>query len=387
MGVHSILPPSSAGIWGKPNGCTGWPMMSQLYPETEPSPEALEGEASHEVGEELIKAAAVGDTLNAEDYVGRFASNGVVIDEAMVEAAEIYAKDVIAVMRKHHIYGGPNLRIEERVEIPQVHEVNFGTPDMVIYAPKAKTVYIWDYKFGFLLVDAFENWQMMDYLAGLLDEYGIDGRLDQETTVKIRVIQPRGQHRDGIVREWSVRASDLRPYFNDLHANAAESLGPNAKFRTGPHCAHCPGRHACPAAIKAGTQLFEAATNSVPLELTPAQVGTQLTLIKRARKQLEYLESGFEAQVDGYVRAGKIVPGWEAAPKFGLEKWNCSDEEVIKLGEMLEKPLTKSKPVTPKQARKLGIDEAVIKAYSVTPRTGIKIVPDNGNKAKQVFNQ
>ena len=37
------------------------------------------------------------------------------------------------------------------------------------------------------------------------------------------------------------------------------------------------------------------------------------------------------------------------------------------------------------KAIKLGVDETVINAYSETPKTGIKLVPDNGNKAKQVF--
>jgi hypothetical protein len=57
------------------------------------------------------------------------------------------------------------------------------------------------------------------------------------------------------------------------------------------------------------------------------------------------------------------------------------------MGDMLGKDLRKKEAITPKQAIKLGVDETVIKAYSTQPRTGVKIVPDNGNKAKQVFSQ
>jgi hypothetical protein len=41
--------------------------------------------------------------------------------------------------------------------------------------------------------------------------------------------------------------------------------------------------------------------------------------------------------------------------------------------------------VSPKQAVALGVDEAVISAYCETPTAGVCIVPDNLNKAKQVF--
>ena len=57
------------------------------------------------------------------------------------------------------------------------------------------------------------------------------------------------------------------------------------------------------------------------------------------------------------------------------------------MGDMLRHDLRNTKPITPKQALKLGIDEAVITEYSSTPRTGLTLVPDNGNKAKQLFTQ
>ncbi len=359
--------------------------MAQIYPETEESVPSREGTASHEIGAELIMDAGTNAMKHqtAADWVGITASNGVVFTEEMYDAAKIYADDVIAVMGSTR---GTDIRIEQRVEVPTVHEINWGTPDCSIYHKESNTLYLWDYKFGYEVVEAFENWQAINYVAGLLDELELDGDLNPHTKVSIRIAQPRAFHRDGSIREWTILASELRGYIKTLHDNAHEAAGPSPRFSTGSHCKHCPGRHACPSALKAGTRLYEASTKSVPVELSAEALGVQLAIVKRARKQLEYLESGFEEQAKSLIRSGALVPGWVVEQSIGREKWGKPIAEVIALGDMLEFDLRKPvDAITPNQAKKLGVDEAVITAYSTKPRTGLKIVSDNGNKAKQVF--
>ena len=386
---HSIIPPSSAGIWGKPDGCTGWVLMSQMYPELEETPEAKEGEASHEIAERMNNANTRGRVgyPTKEEIVGAVASNGVVFTEEMYDAAEMFADDVAMVMRDLSVFGGPHLGIEKRVEAKRIHELSYGTTDAFIYGKNKGKLYIWDYKFGFEVVEAYENWQSINYAAGIIEELEINGLVDQYTTVHIRIVQPRAFHRDGPIREWVVKASDLRAHFNILHNNANEALGPNAKTRSGSHCKHCPARHACPAALTAGTRLYEVAAKPTPVELSPEALAVQYAIVQRARKQLEYLESGFEEQIKGLIRSGANVQGYHVEEGVGRERWAKPVDEVIALGDMLGHNLRKGDAITPNQARKLGIDDAVIKAYSETPRTGLKIVPDNGNKAKQIFSK
>lgn len=386
---HSIIAPSAAHIWGKPGGCTGYVLMAQAYPETEESEEAKEGTASHEVGANMTKSAARGfvDYPHKEETVGSVASNGVVISEAMYDGAELFAEDVGEVMRATGVFGGDKLGIERRVAAPRVHELSFGTPDAFLLDERNRTLYVWDYKFGFEIVEAFENWQAINYVAGIFDELGIDGLADQWFEVVIRIVQPRGPHRDGPVREWRVKATDLRAHFNSLNQNAEESLSDRATCRSGSHCKHCPARHACDAALTGGVRLYEAASAPVPVELSPEALGVQFAIIQRARKQLEYLESGYEEQIKGLMRSGASVPGFMVEESVGRERWAKPIEEVVALGDMLGHDLRKRDAITPNQARKLGIDDAVIMAYSEKPRTGTKVVADNGNKAKQVFSK
>lgn len=386
---HSIIAPSAAHIWGKPDGCTGYVLMAQAYPETEESEESKEGTASHEVGAKMAGAHARAMTgyPRKEETVGSVASNGVVITEAMYDGAELFAEDVGRVMRDTAVFGGDKLGIERRVAAPRVHELSFGTPDAFILDERNRKLYVWDYKFGFEIVEAFENWQAINYVAGIFDELGLDGLADQWFEVIIRIVQPRAPHRDGPVREWRVKASDLRAHINTLNQNAEEALSDRATCRSGSHCKHCPARHACDAALTGGVRLYEAASAPVPVELSPAALAVQFGIIQRARKQLEYLESGYEEQIKGLMRSGASVPGYRVEETVGRERWAKPVEEVVALGDMLGHDLRKREAITPNQARKLGIDDAVIMAYSEKPRTGTKVVADNGNKAKQVFSK
>ena len=362
--------------------------MSMLYPDGEDSEEAREGTASHEIGEHLILLG-----LNYEDgtvspkvrenYVGNTASNGVIFTDDMFDAAWEYATEVV---REHKSRANALTRVEHRVEMPMIHAESFGTVDAHMYDRTANELIIWDYKYGMGVVEAYENWQGIDYAAGLMREFGIDGELDQVTTVKIAIVQPRAYHEEGTVREWSVLAADLRGYINTLATNANRALSDEAETKSGNHCKHCTARHACSTALEAGIQLFEVAGAPVPSELSDEAMGLQLSIITRARKQLEFLETAYTEQVTAKIKAGKAVSGWDVRNSYGREKWANSVEEVIAMGDMMEKDLrAEQKAITPAQAKKLGLDEDVVKAYSEKPHRGLKLVPENETRVSSVF--
>jgi hypothetical protein len=367
--------------------------MRQMYPDVEETPESREGTASHEIGERLITAATRGG-VNAptwETLDGQADSNGELFIEEMFDAAEMYANDVKSVMQSTGVFGGDNLGIEEHVHAPQIHDLSEGTLDCRLFDIVNLRLYAWDYKFGRVPVEVFENLQLINYVAGIFHKMNINGFDDQQLTVHFRVIQPRAFHREGSIREWVVQASDLRGFINQLHDKASEALGTNAICRTGPQCWNCSARLNCDVAIAAGPALYNLASTPQPVEMSPHAMGLQLKFTQSAIKHLEKIESALKEQVKGTVRSGTLVPGWLSEMGFGKLKWNKSYEEVILLGEMMSTPdnvidLRQKKPITPTQAiSRFAIDEAVISAYSDKPRTGLILVPDNGNRAKKVF--
>lgn len=368
---HSILPPSSAHIWGKAGGCTGYVRMMAVVPESAPTDASLEGDAVH------AYAAAC--------LTGEAATHPV--DPEALEAAEMFVDDVL-----RRVQTGGAFYVEQKIPIPRVAPDCFGTPDAFYYDPGARRVYIWDFKYGYSIVEVFENWQMLTYAAGILGLLGINGILDQSTTVEFRLIQPRAPHADGPVRDWKVRASDLRAYFNILRNNAEANLAEvNAEFgmvptlHTGDHCKNCDARHRCPAALAAGFSLFEASATPVPLDVTPAALGVLLSTVRRAKKQIKYLESGIEAQVEGLVRAGVDVPGYRLEQGKGKEKWTASPEVIAKLGSLCGVEIGKTAVLTPNQSRKKGLDPDVVAEMSRREGGSIKLVFDDGSKARRVF--
>ncbi len=383
---HSIIPPSSAHIWGATNGCTGWVQMSRQYPELESSVESDEGTAAHEIGADLITSYTTGGSLTFKQFESRQADNGVVFNEGMFDAADVYATDVRDVMIKTGVFGGENFGTEHHIHAKGIHELSEGTLDQFIFNAKNKHLYIWDFKYGHGVVEVFENWQLINYVKGLLEQIGVNGSEDQQFTVHFRIVQPRAFHSDGMIREWVVKASDLRSYFNILEMNAEIALGEDAKCVSGPHCKHCSARHVCKAALECGINLYEVVSQPTPQELSNQALSVQLSIIKRAKKQIELLETGFEEQVKSIIKSGEIVPGWVIKQGYGREKWDKPIAEVVAMGEMFEKDLKKPiEAITPVQARKLGIDDSIIKAYSVKPLSGLKVTFDDGSKTKQLF--
>ncbi len=371
--AHSILPPSSAAAWRR---CAMWVTMNQAYPKPD-TPESMEGTAAHWVFAEMLAGRIVCE--------GLIAPNGVVVTEEMVEGGELVVDTALA-----RIPAGVTLHVEERVAIARIHPRCFGTPDIWAYVETAGVLEVIDYKFGHRFVDEYENDQGISYTAGIIDHLADlmqkgAGLIDQAITVNFTVVQPRCFHKGAPVRTWSVLASDLRGHINQLAGAAELALMPNPRAVTNSECRDCPGRHACPALQQAAYSDAEFATRSSPVELAPAAASLELRMMEHALSRLQSRVEGMREAVTMYIRQGHRVPWHRAEQGYGRTVWTVPAEQVIAIGSLMGVDLSKPGTKTPTQAKKAGVDEAVIKAYSVTPSGSVKLVPDNPADARRVF--
>lgn len=390
MSEHSILSPSAGGVWGSPKGCPGYVTAAQMFPDLEQTPEDMEGTATHWVGEGMIQSHATGHTFDRG--VGTVAPNGVVITREMYNGAEEWAGSSIEILKNPMV---KEWGVEQRISIPRIHELCFGTPDFWAFSRGEGVLWVDDFKYGHRWVSEFENWQLIAYTAGLLDLLGINGSTDQHIRVRLRVIQPRAYGAGGTIRQWEVMASGLRAHINIMRGAAEEALGGNPTYRSGPHCRDCPARGGrCEAATGGGFTLYEAATKALPHEVGPHEVGILLEIVERAAKQLEYIQTGLEAQAAAYMKAGHNVPGRLIATTYGREKWDKPAHEVLALASMFgwdfEKPEGErdqyANLLTPAKVKsKFPIDGDIIKAYCKIPVTGSKVTKNKHNQVERLF--
>jgi hypothetical protein len=395
----ATLRPSRADRWVR---CPGSVMLELMYPETETSEAAQEGTAAHWVAATVLgyfegfcasrdAHARMGKLRpDLRHWEGKTAPNGVIITEEMLEAVAVYVDIIIDRIEAVGTLGGNNYAaIEHPIFCDSIHPENKGTLDgsVVIEAAQADgTLIIYDFKYGWGIVEPSDSWQLINYAIGMLEEIHARGR-PMPTKVDLRIVQPRPWHPLGHERSFVIPVAELGSrYYGTMKASAEEAFSVAPSTRTGDHCTYCSARHVCETLNRGAYSASEIIGVSLPSEMPPDAIGKQIRLLTDVCKLAEARLEGLKAQAIGIFRSGGTVNGWAIQTGQGRKKWNKDLNEVFVLGDLMGVELRKEAAITPTQAIKAGIDEAVINAYSETPVTGLKLVPDNLNKAKQVFN-
>ncbi len=383
---HAFLAPSSAYRWGH---CSGSAWMESQFPDLSDEQPRLQGQAAHWVLECILRQQPVA--------VGDFAPNKIVIDAAMMQGAEIMARDIETKIRPYY---GDNwrvaLRIEQRVDIPGVHAQNWGTPDVWVILPKpdprpgenAYIVFIWDYKYGFRAVEAFENDQLVNYSEGVFTAaHRIYPAWTRDADVMLTVVQPRAYHPDGSVRSWATTAAALAGQIDRLAMAADEATGPDPTLRPRPDiCQDCRARYACPALQTAVYRGMQISQQTVPRMLSEDAMGLELAMLTDAAKLMEARISGLEEMVKAKLRSGGRVPYWNFGPGRASTIWLRPDAEVIALGQMMDIDLAKpAEAITPIQAGDKGLMPAILSAYSQRIPGATKLQRVDDKAARRVF--
>lgn len=381
--AHSVLRPSAAGEWVN---CNGSVLMQLMHPGPDDTPDTLEGDCAHDLASRMVTSAARANSgFPSRDFViGSLDANSIEVTPEMYDACLLYAEDVRREMLDRSVF---TPHVEEKVSIWDIHSLLWGTPDCWLYDRKAGVLIVWDFKYGHDLVEPFENWQLLCYLAGILRALGIDGYQDQHLRVSLRVVQPRAYHRDGPIREWVRMACDFRPYFNILYHEAAKAMGPDPVTVSGPWCKNCSALAHCETARRSTMAAVDYIGNVTSTDLDNDALAMELRTLRRAVKAAENLLVAREEQASAKITAGEYVPGYAIEAGKGRRRWTIPADEVIALGKQKGVSLEKVEKsvVTPTQARNLGVDETVIKQYSETPNTGFKLVESHKTRAAATF--
>lgn len=347
--------------------------MAAKYPQREDSPEAREGTAAHH----LLAARLVGEVLE----VGDMAPNGHPVTAEMFECTDAFVGDVEA-----YRIATPDLeeRTETRVYMPQVHSSkNWGTADWFGVSRANRIVVVKDYKHGHRFVEAWGNWQLVDYGAGVVNAFGIEDMADW--TFIFDIYQPRSYSPEGPVKSWSIPGPRFLDHVAQLREAANDAMAANPGMHTGKHCSDCEGNIHCPAFRQAAENGIDLSLRGAPEEMDADAKGTFRTMVADAIKRLEGIATGLDADIEAAIRGGGVVPGWQLKPKETRLAWTAPMEQVYALGDLYGIDVRKPDAITPTQAIKKGIDETVISEYAKRPPAGFKVAPSDKTAAAKAF--
>lgn len=272
------------------------------------------------------------------------------------------------------------LQLEHPVQAKRIHDTECGgTLDARRFTvdgtgpAQVPVLRMIDYKFGHRYVEVFENFQLIGYAVGTMEEMAL---LDENLIIEFVLVQPRAYHREGPIRKWRVRANELRALVNIAFNAAHAALGENPTATTGRHCLDCRARHGCNTLRYSTANIVDYSSRAQLHIPDDTAVGQELRILDAALKRLEARRTGLAAEAEARIRSGRSVPFYELVPGRANMKWmdNTDIESVAMMGDLFNIPIRKPLAIfTPRQAIDAGIDEKIIMQYAERPNGALSL--------------
>lgn len=342
--------------------CAGSVALATQCPEPESSEAAREGTAAHEAAELVL----TGQAPDLTSLIDRQMSNGVFVTAEMAEHLEPY----VAMSQEWCI--------ERHAEWePCDGVVLSGTTDAS--HREGDTLYVRDLKYGWSLVEAENNWQLVAYaiLQGGLTP-GVE-------SIEMSIYQPRPWHPDGPLRTWTITGVKLHEYAA-LIASRLSML--DDSLQTGTQCKYCPALSRCPAAREMQFNAIDVAMNAGHTDPEDgASLASQLDIIEQAQARLKLRFDSLTDAALARIKTGSTVPGYAAVPSYGRKSWN--EGVTVETVAMFtgRQDLSEPQLITPAQAKKRGVSDIVLDTLASTPQRGFKLARQDAKAASRAFNK
>ncbi|MDE2020379.1 MAG: DUF2800 domain-containing protein, partial [Patescibacteria group bacterium] len=279
---------------------------------------------------------------------------GIVCTREMAEALQVYISHVRPLMTQHWM-------IEARIGSDpdtRPHKDFYGTVDFAAYTNHPhEPISVVDYKHGVgISVDAEENPQLMYYAYGILHNLKTIGvSVELGRPVVLTIVQPRGFHPDGPIREWQTTAGEIKRWVEEELLPAMRRAETSEHFDAGSWCRFCPAKLVCP--LLAGLFGAAQADTRPAIELTDEVLGREYQYIEAVEHRIKALKAAALSRLMG----GSSIPGIKLVHKKGNRVFKDGAEAVLAatLGEAAYTPpalkspaeMEKVSPEAPKLVR------------------------------------
>jgi hypothetical protein len=328
--------------------CNGSRLMPPAYPETDTDhTKRDEGDAAHWLALQWFNG------VDPDKLVNTAAPNGFRITSEMIEYVASYVIELdTGQMEIETTFAGASWEVR-------------GRADHIKYRMERAALTIDDFKYGRSLVSPENNWTLIAHAIGYITRTQI-----HPETITFRIHQPRGYHRDGTLRIWTIGYNDLLALWRQLDATLTN---PSDTLTTGPHCKHCPALANCAAASEARQNAIDTITRTFVDTIPNDALAHELDTVKYAQAVLEAHADALEELAKHRIGAGQVIPNYSNEPRYGNSVWAAGlDGAVLTMTTGID--CTKPGTITPAEAKRRGVPEAIIKTLTSRPLIGSKLV-------------
>lgn len=352
--------------------CAGFSHFKDL-PEEEPGLPAQEGTAAGE----LLTAMIEQNTL--KPTVGTHAANGVRFDEDMWFFVPMVAERIFETAQ------GNSVTSEQRIDWSALSDGSImvrGQYDASYVV--GTTLYVDDLKYGWGIVEAENNWQLLGYAIGILRRSMV--KIDH---VAMRIHQPRPNHENGWTREWKLTTAEVMA-FRDMIGQRLFNIFNQGfgELRTGDHCKYCPALDRCPAFDGATANVIDYVLRNFDQNImSDRTLAFQLRMFDRIEDIMKIKKDSLEQLAVSRINKGAVIPGYMIEPSYGDRKWKpFVTPEVLQI--LTGKNILQPEMLSPAKAEKIGVPKSLV--AGITDRFFIKNKlkqKDAGKKADKIFGE
>jgi hypothetical protein len=274
----------------------------------------------------------------------------------------------VTAMRETAAQMGSGLRVEKRVTWNGIN----GSVDAGVYS--SQTQFIADLKTGFRPVEVEENWQLLIYAMA---------EWKPGVRQTLRIVQPNGYHRDGVVRDWEV--PDLEPYRDSVCAAMAEAREAPKLVATPANCTYCRAVTSCPAARSVtlgGMDLALKDTGKLPAEA----IRSELVTLRTASRLIETRLDALTAEADARMRAGESLSGCVLRPGGASPLvWTADPAQIRSTADLMGINPVKEKLLTPKQLIEAGVPEKTVATMATRREPRMTVQTDADEQLVKAF--
>lgn len=232
--THALYSPSGME---RTLGCLGSVNQIKLAPPPKDNPHSILGTNAHTLLEFILK--------EGESFLGHAEGipflRSIDFSSEMLDAVRVAVKFIKSEYKNMIVEDRkPRLLVERKVHLEHIVDADCsGTADIIMYQPYG-VLHVMDYKNGKSVVEAKDNYQMMTYALGFLDEMGWDF-----SEVWLSIIQPNAK--GPAMKTWKTSIRTMEEYEKRLTLGVKKSKHPDAPLTEDyKWCFFCPARLQCP---------------------------------------------------------------------------------------------------------------------------------------------